>query len=558
MGISDQQLYQLLQQQEFLPPAQLKQFFEQAQVEQRSFYELLLDKDVVSDENLGTLVADFYKLPFTQLKNETIPPTVLKIIPASIAQLYQVIAFQVDAKGLHVATADPQNRRLFELLSAKTALPVQLTYTTQRSITEALTLYKKQLQSTFNELLHPETNALGKTFSKDLPITEIVQKLIEYAYDNHSSDIHIEPEDNDSLIRFRIDGILHDILRVPRALHDQLITRIKVESRLRTDEHFAAQDGKMQSKLPQEEVDIRVSIVPIVNGEKCVMRLLTSHFRQYGLSDLGMNAADMEKVKRGFNKPYGMVLSTGPTGSGKSTTMYAILKILNVREVNIATIEDPVEYQIDGVNQIQVNPQTHLTFSEGLRSILRQDPNVIYVGEIRDNDTADIAINSALTGHLVLSTLHTNDAATSIPRFAEMNIEPFLIASSVNVVIAQRLVRKICDNCKISYTQPVTELEPLISKELITKHLTKEKEARLYKGKGCDLCHNTGYRGRIGIFEVLETSLTIQKMIENRVDSAQIQEQAVKEGMSTMLEDGLDKVEQGLTTLEEIIRETKT
>jgi type II secretory ATPase GspE/PulE/Tfp pilus assembly ATPase PilB-like protein len=306
-----------------------------------------------------------------------------------------------------------------------------------------------------------------------------------------------------------------------------------------------------------EYVDIRVSILPIVEGEKIVMRLLSTHARQFSLINLGMNESDLKKVTNAFTKSFGMVLSTGPTGSGKSTSIYAILKILNVREKNITTIEDPVEYRIKGVNQIQVNPKTNLTFANGLRSILRQDPNVVFVGEMRDSETAGIGVNAALTGHLVLSTLHTNDAATTLPRLIDMKIEPFLVASTVNVIIGQRLIRKICDMCKSSYTTSEEDLMKQLPPDVIKKHFGAKKEIRLYKGAGCNLCHGTGYSGRVGLFEVLEVTKEIKKLITTKADSDMILKQAIEEGMTTMLDDGLMKASNGLTTIEEVLRVTK-
>jgi type II secretory ATPase GspE/PulE/Tfp pilus assembly ATPase PilB-like protein len=391
----------------------------------------------------------------------------------------------------------------------------------------------------------------------DLPIAKIVDVLIDAAYQDKASDIHIEPEEKQSLIRVRIDGVLHEVLRVPKVLHDRIITRIKVLSGLRTDEHMSAQDGKMRMALEEENLDIRVSIIPIAEGEKAVLRLLSSRSREYTLVDLGMNEADLKKVNAAYNKSYGMILSTGPTGSGKTTSIYAILKILNTREKNITTIEDPVEYRIRGANQVQVNAKTNLTFANGLRSILRQDPNIIFVGEIRDSETAGIAVNAALTGHLVLSTLHTNDAATAIPRLSDMKVEPFLVASTVNIIIAQRLVRKICDMCKTTVTMTQEELKKHLPEETIKRHFGDEATLKLYKGKGCKICHNTGYNGRLGVFEVLEVSKDVRKLISEHSDSDEINKKALEEGMTTMLDDGLDKVKRGLTSIEEVVRVTK-
>jgi type II secretory ATPase GspE/PulE/Tfp pilus assembly ATPase PilB-like protein len=313
----------------------------------------------------------------------------------------------------------------------------------------------------------------------------------------------------------------------------------------------------MTAKLEEENLDIRVSILPVTQGEKAVLRLLSSHSREYTLSDLGMNAPDLQKVTKAFNRSYGMILSTGPTGSGKTTSIYAILKVLNTREKNIMTIEDPVEYRIAGANQVQVNAKTNLTFANGLRSILRQDPNVIFVGEIRDGETAGIAVNAALTGHLVLSTLHTNDAATAIPRLSDMKVEPFLVASTVNVIIAQRLVRQICPSCKSEEKMAITEIIRHFPQSMVEKYFGKTAEVTVHRGKGCKICRQTGYTGRVGLFEVLDVTKGIRKLISERSDSDLIASAAIAEGMKTMLDDGLEKVATGITTMEEVIRVTK-
>jgi type IV pilus assembly protein PilB len=383
----------------------------------------------------------------------------------------------------------------------------------------------------------------------DPPIIKIVDTLIKYAYENKSSDIHLDPLDEKAIIRFRVDGILHDIVSIPLQIHTQVVTRIKVLSRLRTDEHQAAQDGKLRYKLDSGELDIRVSIVPITEGEKVVMRLLSDQNRQFSLHDLGFSDSDLDKVKNAFTKPYGMILATGPTGSGKTTTLYSILKLLNERKINIMTIEDPVEYDMQGVNQIQVNKETNLTFAEGLRSIVRQDPDVILVGEIRDPETASIAINSAMTGHLVLSTLHTNDSATTFPRLLDMKVEPFLISSTVTIVVAQRLVRQICTKCRTGKDIPVGAETKDLPSELLNKYFKSKKSIRVYYGKGCSVCHKTGYRGRIGIFETLLMSPEIKKAVVERKTSDEIHAIALKEGMTSMLEDGMSKISQGLQQL---------
>ncbi len=518
----------------------------------------LIEKDVISDERLGILIADSLHIPFIALSRQSIPHEVLNLIPGKIARSQKVIPFAYDQDGLKLAMEDPGNQELQNIIAKKTALRVTPYLATDRDIENAMQFYRKDLRKSFDSLLEKEVGKIDISGSEDeAPIEKIVTLLIEFAYQDKASDIHIEPQEKDSLVRFRIDGILHDALNLPKNFHDRIISRIKILSRLRTDEHLSPQDGKMRAKLDEEDLDIRVSILPIADGEKAVLRLLASRFRQFSLIDLGMSEADLTKVTTSYNKSYGMLLSTGPTGSGKTTTIYSILKIINTREKNITTIEDPVEYRIQGVNQIQTNPKANLTFASGLRSILRQDPNVVFVGEIRDSETAGIAVNAALTGHLVVSTLHTNDSATALPRLIDMDVEPFLVASTVNVIIAQRLVRKICEMCKAPYTIPIQELVKNIPQPLIEKHFGKKMEIPLFRGAGCKVCHSTGYAGRLGVFEVLEVSKDIRKLISEKYDSDVITRKAIEEGMTTMLDDGLDKAARGITTIEEVFRVTK-
>jgi type IV pilus assembly protein PilB len=557
MILSNEQLKVLVSQSGLADPVRLKEAIEFTQGANVPLSAALVEKGVLTDEQIGTLVAASFKVPFVALSKISIPEPVFHIVPEKIARKQKAIAFARDQNGVKVALADPGNTTLLEMVAKKTNERVLPYYATDRDIENTLQVYKKVLQKTIDELLKEDIKKATVSMYDDLPIAKIVDVLIDAAYQDKASDIHIEPTEHNSLIRFRIDGVLHDVLNMPKVLHDRIITRIKVLSGLRTDEHMSAQDGKMRLSLEEENLDIRVSIIPITEGEKAVLRLLSSRSREYTLRDLGMNDQDLQKVTAAYNKSYGMILSTGPTGSGKTTSIYAILKILNTREGNITTIEDPVEYRIKGANQVQVNAKTNLTFANGLRSILRQDPNIIFVGEIRDSETAGIAVNAALTGHLVLSTLHTNDAATAIPRLTDMKVEPFLVASTVNIIIAQRLVRKICDMCKTTQTITQQELTKHLPAEIVKKHFGDQNELTLYKGKGCKICHNTGYTGRVGVFEVLEVSKEIRRLITERNDSDAINKAATDEGMTTMLDDGLDKVRKGLTTVEEVIRVTK-
>ena len=517
----------------------------------------VLEKSLLSDEKFGQALAVYFKMPFINLNKVTIPQDVIELIPDRVMRRQKAVAFARDANGVKVAIADPKNLEVLQLVAKKTGQKVLPHLATIADIQSTLRIYQGDLQKIVDNLMAEDIGRTPESMLEDPPVAKIVDAVIEVAYQDRASDIHIEPEEANSLVRLRIDGVLQDVMRVPKKLHDRMITRIKVLSNLRTDEHLAAQDGKMRARLEEENLDIRVSIVPIADGEKAVLRLLSSRSRQYTLQDLGMSPADLDKLTRAFTKSYGAILSTGPTGSGKTTTIYAILKILNTREKNIATIEDPVEYDIGGINQIQVNPKTNLTFAEGLRSILRQDPDIIYVGEIRDGETSDIAINSAMTGHLVLSTLHTNDAATALPRLIDMGIEPFLVASTVNIIIGQRLVRKICEKCKASSIKTFDEMAKLFAADVVKKHFGDTKEIRVYGGTGCEVCHTTGYSGRIGIFEILELSEEIKKLITQKADSDMIAKKAIEEGMATMMEDGLDKIQLGITTIEEVMRVTK-
>lgn len=515
-----------------------------------------LESEVISSEQLGRVIAAYYNVPYVDLSKEAISEDVAHIIPEKVARRVKAVAFARDGNGVKIAMNDPSNKYILSMVARKTGERALAYFANAEEIEGIIGLYQKALQKTIDELLAEHVRQ-ATIYKGDLPIIKVVDELIDAGYNDRASDIHIEPEDKSALIRFRIDGVLQDVLRVPREIHDRIISRIKVLSNLRTDEHLSAQDGKMTEHMEEEDLDIRVSILPISQGEKAVLRLLSGHNREYSLTDLGMNPTDLNKVTKAFSRSFGMILSTGPTGSGKTTTIYSILKILNIREKNIMTIEDPVEYKIQGANQVQVNVKTNLTFANGLRSILRQDPNVIFVGEIRDGETAGIAVNAALTGHLVLSTLHTNDAATAIPRLTDMKVEPFLVASTVSVIVAQRLVRKICRACKMESQMPSDEALTHFPEDIIKKYFGSGKTIKVFKGKGCKICRNTGYAGRIGLFEILEITKDVRKLISEKADSDLIAEQAIKEGMKTMLIDGMEKVVAGETTFEEVIRVTK-
>ena len=528
-----------------------------AKAKKISLEQALVENSLIKDEYLGQLIAESLKSRFINLAKKDINPEVLKLIPEIVAKKQLIIAFDKDKEGLHLAMNEPDNLQLQHFITKKTGENIIAYYATPKDILKILKQYHKELKQEFSEIVLKNLSLVKADSKEQLPIIKIVESLIQYAYENRASDIHIEPHDEDTLIRFRIDGVLHDVLAIPKNYHDLIVSRIKIMANLRTDEHKSAQDGKIRFNLAEEKLDIRVSILPILEGEKIVMRLLAKKLRQLNLDTVGLNPEEVKKVKKAIKSPWGMILSTGPTGSGKTTTLYSILKILNSRDVNISTIEDPVEYDVDGINQIQVDAETNLTFAKGLRAILRQDPDVIMVGEIRDEETASIAVNSAMTGHLVLSTLHTNDAATALPRLLDMKVKPYLIASTVLLIIAQRLVRKICPNCIESYSLSAEDFTKLLPKGMAEKYIEGKKNITLYKGEGCKSCHKTGYTERLGIFEVLEITQPIRDLIVAKATSQAIKKQAISEGMTTMLANGLDKVFMGQTTLDEILRATK-
>ena len=388
----------------------------------------------------------------------------------------------------------------------------------------------------------------------DASVVNLVNLLIEHAYKARASDIHIDPHAHSIYVRIRVDGILIDSHKLPKELHSPVISRIKVLAGLRSDEHQAAQDGRFRANFKGKPIDIRISIIPTYYGENAVLRLLSDNSAsQFTLDAIGFSKSDQEKIMRAVRRPHGMILSTGPTGSGKTTTLYTLIKLLNTRDTSIMTIEDPIEYAMEGIEQIQINPRTGLTFADGLRSILRQDPNIIMVGEIRDVETANIAVNTALTGHLLLSTLHTNDAATTLPRLLDMKIEPFLVASTVNIAIAQRLVRKICPDCKEEKAFLAAERESLSA--TLPAYLLAGIN-KVYTGKGCKECGMTGYRGRSVIGEVLLVDDEIREAMLRKVSASEIKQIAIKNGMTTMVEDGIRKVIASETTFAEVLRVT--
>lgn len=573
--INQKDLEVILKKNKLLSDKQTKDYSDQARKKNEPLEKILFDEKIISAALLYELAAKHYDLPFVDLKNKTIRRDILMLIPEITAQSHQTVAFDKTDKELSVATLDISNIELFDFLAKKTELKVNLFITTPENITEALKQYRKGLNAEFKDIendskemdvSHPENL---KNLAQDLPVVRVVDTLLEYAILEKASDIHIEPAEKEIGVRYRIDGILKKVMTLPKEIHAGVIARIKILSNLKLDEHRLPQDGRFKIKSAEYQVSFRVSIIPTFDGEKIVLRLLPDQAEQLTLKQLGFQPKALEIVESNIKKPHGMILVTGPTGSGKTTTLYSILEILNKPEVNISTIEDPIEYRMQGINQSQVQPKVGFTFAAGLRSFLRQDPDIVMVGEIRDLETAEISINAAMTGHLVLSTLHTNDAVTAIPRLIDMKVPTFLIASTVNLIIAQRLARKICKNCIESYNldkETIKELEKQfdldkLEKSLVTQgYLSKEQNIKsilFYRGKGCQQCNNTGYKGRVGIYEVLETNEEISKLILEKASSDELEKAAIDSGMTTLLQDGFIKAKSGATTIEEVLRVTR-
>jgi type IV pilus assembly protein PilB len=561
MRLTKEQLHKILVGPGHVTKEELEDASKIASESDRHIEDVLIEKDLIKDEQLGQLVAIEFGFKFANLSREGVDRELMRLVPEMVARSRGVIAFARDAGGVRVGMVDPLDDEIIHFLEKRIGEKIIPVVITEKDLHNALALYEDSIGDIFKNILKQLDDQLLPRDKRDELTVTAVDTLLQYGNQNKASDVHIEPFRSKILVRFRIDGVLHDVLEIPKKMADSILTRIKILSGMRTDEHRAAQDGKMQFTADGEQVDVRVSIVPVTLGENIVMRLLSAKNRRFNLTDLGLEDKDLERVNHNIGHPHGMILVTGPTGSGKTTTIYAILKILNTREVHISTIEDPVEYDIEGISQIQVNVRTNLTFAKGLRAIVRQDPDIIMVGEIRDQETAGIAVNSAMTGHLVLSTLHANDAATTLPRLLDMGIEPFLVSSTVNVIIAQRLVRKICDKCRASYALSEREKNLIAHDErlkgALEKHGMKDlKKARFYAGSGCDACSKTGYAGRVGIFEVLEMSDEIRSLVASRSSSGDIIKKAVEGGMTTMLEDGMGKVLRGVVTLGEVLQAT--
>ena len=591
MRVSDSTIEKLLQQGGIVTESQLAELHVEAERSHRDLQTVVLDEKIMTDAQLTQLIGDYIGVPFVQIEPKDIPDEVLKKISEHIARQYSVVLFAIDEDGIpSLAMEDPDDVQALNFIQKEVGYNIKVFLATKGNILDCLENYRGSMNEELDEVIAVQTDATAETqavkeddFAENSPIAQTVNLLLEYAIKSSASDIHIEPREEFVQVRYRIDGVLKEVNKLPRNVLGALVSRIKILSNLKIDERRVPQDGRFKIKVSDKQYALRVSTLPIADGEKVVMRILDESNQAITLEQLGYWGLSLTTVKEAMLQPNGMILVTGPTGSGKSTSLFSVLSELNTPDVNISTIEDPVEYKIPGVNQTQTNPKAGMTFASGLRALLRQDPNIIMVGEIRDTETANLGVQAALTGHLVFSTLHTNNAATCLPRLLDMGIEPFLIASTVKAVIGQRLVRRLCSQCRIQYTPDANELAVIEESFNITSdkfayihtldtqaaadHIggdapvatTETSITHLWKHspEGCDDCRHTGFRGRIGVYEVLGMSNAIQKLITANATSSDIQNEAINEGMVTMQTDGFIKALRGATTVEEVLRVTR-
>lgn len=527
---------------------------------------IILERDFATEKDIGQARAKIFGIPFIDregLESKGISPEVLNMIPEQVARRYKLIPFRLEGDVFSIAMVDPLDIQVIQFIEKKTGKKTARYLALEKDINAAISdQYSQNLTSEVVSALKevslglPDEPKSESEFDKaevikEAPVTNIVTQLLDYAVKTKASDVHVEPEETQTRVRYRIDGILHEKIILPKKVHEAVVSRIKIMSGLKIDERRLPQDGRFTFTEGGANIDLRVSTLPTIFGEKIVMRLLAKSQKPPTLLELGLRASALKSLDMQLTRTHGIVLICGPTGSGKTTTLYSILSRLSSSKVNILTVEDPVEYHIDGANQVQVNPQIGLTFASALRSFLRQDPNIILVGEIRDAETAELAIQAALTGHQVFSTLHTNSASGSLPRLLDMGMEPFLLASSVNAVQGQRILRKLCQSCRYPYAPPP---EVASNIQQVLGNLAPRTPIQLYKGKGCNECGGLGFSGRVGIYEVLVVSDKIMRLTLERASAGEIEKQAVSEGMMTLKQDGYLKVLEGITTLEEVLR----
>lgn len=570
MHITKQKLKGILLDSGLVNEADFVSAVEEARRSGQTIENILIGGGKVPEDYFAELLSPYYGAPVVNLKKEgtTIDQATLELIPEMYAKSKNIVLFALDKeKGIaKVAMLDPFDYDTIEYVRAKLNVWVESFLTTAQSLRYGLKHYKKKVGGEFNEIISENIEqSLSLVEEKDVaktaaavPIVSILDSVIDRAVALGASDIHFEPLEKELLVRFRIDGIMQEILSLPKEIAPILVARVKILGSMQIDEHRVPQDGRFGFEVDDGgNIDIRVNIMPIFHGEKVEMRILKSSARPLTLKDLGMSDEGIATLENEIKKPHGMILVTGPTGHGKTTTLYAILHILNTPSVNITTIEDPIEYEFPRVNQTQVNTKSGVTFANGLRALLRQNPDIIMIGEIRDNETVEIAVHAALTGHLVLSSLHTNDAPSALPRLLDMGAPAFLLSSTVNLVIAQRLVRRICTSCIESYPAS-PEIVRLIKAQVeLAGDSVANVPGTLFRGRGCNVCGNSGFQGQVGIFELFRVTESIREMILREAPISEVRKKAIEEGMRTMFEDGLVKVEKGVTTIEEILRVVK-
>lgn len=565
-------LKKVIKEKKLLDSSALRKAAAEAEKAKVSLESYLLSNNLVGENNLYEALANHFQVPFVDLHGREIKNNLILLIPSALAISRQITAFSKEGNELKVAMLDPLDLQTIEFIQRKTGFFVKPYLSTPSALKEMLKKYHASLES---ELQIVKTDIGNdseklKKIAEDLPIVNIVNSILDHAVFEGASDIHIEPMEKEVAVRYRVDGILKPIMSLPKQVQAGISARIKILANLKIDEHMMPQDGRIQLVVQEERFSLRVSVLPVYDGEKIVMRLLRESSKPLTLEQLGFRSDDRKKVENSLSSPHGIVLVTGPTGSGKTTTLYSILNILNKPGVNISTIEDPIEYHIKGINQSQVNPRVGYVFANGLRAFLRQDPDIIMVGEIRDAETAEIAMHAAMTGHLVLSSLHTNDAPTALPRLLDMGIPSFLVAFTANIIMAQRLVRKICPFCKTEYKltpENIQDLEKMVSVSRVEELFKKEnclakgeknlKNWKFYYGKGCNRCGNEGYKGRVGIYEMLLVDKKMANLINKKATVEEIRNAALANGFVSMLEDGLVKAKQGTTSLEAVLEAAK-
>ena len=592
MRISDTTIEKILVRTGSIDETKLNELKSDAEANSKSLQDTVLRSNIVDDEKLTEMIAEYIGVPFIRINPKDVSEEVLRKIPEHIARQYNAVLFAAAEDGtLSLAMDDPDDVQALNFIQKEIGYNTRVFLATKNNILECLDIYRGDVNKEIDQVIATQQDAQTESqtvteeeFAENSPIAQTVNLLLEYAIKSSASDIHIEPREEFVQIRYRIDGVLREVNRLPRNVLGALVSRVKILSNLKIDERRVPQDGRFKITVSGRQYALRVSTLPIADGEKVVMRILDESNQSVALEQLGYWGKSLVDIKEAMQQPNGMILVTGPTGSGKSTSLFSILSELNTPDVNISTIEDPVEYKISGVNQTQTNVKAGMTFASGLRALLRQDPNIIMVGEIRDGETANLGVQAALTGHLVFSTLHTNNAATCLPRLLDMEIEPFLIASTVKAVIGQRLVRRLCSFCRQHYTPTpdeiknieslfglsnsrnigyINRLESQAASEKIGGDAEQNTNGTTITGlwkespEGCDECNHLGFKGRLGIYEVLDVSQTIQRSITTNATSNEIQDEAINEGMVTMQIDGLIKALRGVTTISEVLRVTR-